>query len=162
MAADAVQRRDQHVHAADLLELQLHEAHALDAGRAVDVGHAVDRLVQHHGNRGDARDGGVRVPVVHRARLLEQLDARRVQPPREGAALVHVVALVGVQAQRRSAAHQFLHRADLAQVALPLEAHLHLERAKALVQPALDLGRQLRGILAVQRRQHRDREVHLR
>ena len=77
--------------------------------RALDVVHAVDRFVQHHGDRRHVGHRPRGVPVAGGAGLLEELDAFRIERGGEGTALLAVVALVRVDAQAAAAGDGLLY-----------------------------------------------------
>ena len=95
--------------ASHLHQLELDVAGRLQPARALDVVHAVDRFVEHHGHRGHVGHRARRVPVAGGAGLLEELDAFRVERGREGTALLAVVALVRVDAQAAAAGDGLLY-----------------------------------------------------
>src|SRR5262249_40032795 len=74
-----VERLAKQIEAAKTLELQLAEADVRNCGGTPHIGEFADRLVQHHGYWRHARYPCVCLPILGPTRLLEQLNAGRIE-----------------------------------------------------------------------------------
>src|SRR5262249_56135460 len=82
-----VERLAKQIEAAKTLELELAEAHVRNCGGTLYIGKFADRLVQHHWNKRRARYPCVCLPVLGRARLLQQFKAGRIERPGQTTAI---------------------------------------------------------------------------
>ena len=119
------------------------------------VGERADRLIQHDRNGRDAGDLGIGLPILGIARLLEQLDPRRVERGGKATGLRFAIGTIGIEPHRCATAEGLLDRLDTPPVVVRIFADLNLEGAEAVLQPLLHLlGNLLRGG-AVERRKKR-------
>ncbi len=140
MLRDQFQVACECVDAARLGQLELDVARGLQSGGPLDVGADVDRLVEHHRHRGDARERLGRLPVVIGAGLLEQFDPGRIERRRERLGIGARVALIAVEPDQRARTDATLDESYARNVGLHGEADLDLERAKSIGQQPLDFG----------------------
>src|SRR6516165_9117006 len=133
-----VERLAKQIEAAKTLELKFAEAHVRNRGGTFHVGECADRLVQHHGNGRYARYLCVCLPILSRARLLEQLNAGRIGRHDETTGIRLGIGAVGVKPHRRAAGDHPLDELDTTRVVIRGLPNLDLEATKAVFQALLD------------------------
>ena len=157
--AHRIERLAKQIEAAEPFQLELAEADIRNGRRPLHVRELADRLVQHDGNGGDFCDIRVGVPVLGPARLLEQLDARRIERRREAARIGFGKGAVGVDPHGAAAIDGALDRVHARKVVGRILADLDLEGAKAVLEPPLDLLLDLLRRRTVERRQQRQADL---
>jgi len=138
--ADLLQCFNQASKTREPLQLDLAEADIRDLAGAPDVRQAADWLIQHQRHRAVARHRRVVVPRLGQARLLEQLDPRRVQSGREGQRPFAVETAVRIQPQGNPAPARALDGTDPLKIGRRVLADLDLQRAVAGSDPLFHLG----------------------
>src|SRR5262245_57575696 len=133
-----IERLAKQIEAAKTLELELAEAHVRNCGGTLHIGKFADRLVQHHGNRRHARYSCVCLPILGRARLLEQFNAGRIERHGETTGVYLGISAVGVKAHRRAAGDRPLDELDATRVVLRRLTDLDFEGTKAVFQALFD------------------------
>src|SRR5439155_17762229 len=129
-----VERLAKQIEAAKTLELELAEAHVRNCGGTLHISEFADRLVQHHGNWRHARYPCVCLPILGRARLLEQLNAGRIERHGETTGIRLEIGEVGVKAHRRGGGKCPPDELDATRVVLRRLPDLDFECTKSVCQ----------------------------
>src|SRR5499427_6317470 len=133
-----VERLAKQIEAAKTLELEFAEAHVRNCGCTLHIGEFADRLVQHQGNGRYARYPCVCLPVLGRARQLEQLNPGRIECHGEPTSIRLRIGADGIKSHRRAAGDRPMDELDATRVVLRRLADLDLEGTKAVLQALLD------------------------
>ena len=97
----------------------------------------------------------MRIPVAGGARLLEELDTRRVRAADERRGFRRGVALIRVDPDRRASRDHGLDHRERAKVVLDVEADLDLDGTIPVCQQAVERIAQFRFVVALQQAEDR-------